>query len=393
MKAQNSSPTLITLIWFACLSMLGFLSTDMYLPAFDELRTSFNTNSSAIGLSLSLFLLGMAVGQIIYGILSDRFGRKKILLLGLSLFCIATLLCTSVTNIELFLIGRFLQALGACSATVIWQAVVVDRYDENQGGKIFATIMPLVALSPALAPLLGAYLQQNWGWRSIFVFLIVFGGLIIALTIRESESTQDNSKSNWLSQLRHDYALILRSYSFWGGMIIFGACSAGFFAYLTGVPFIMHNLGYTKQQIGLSFIPQTIAFMIGGFACKKLLNYHDGKDLLIWLLSLFFISVILIFIFNLTMEIRNIAWILVPFCFLAISNGAIYPIVINISLNQFKQCGATASGLLNFLQTLICFIASGIVSALTSYILLAVTSVMLTMSLLAFIGYFLIKKA
>ncbi|NVP02939.1 MFS transporter, partial [Photobacterium damselae subsp. damselae] len=141
---MNQQPSKMTLIWFACLSMLGFLATDMYLPAFETIRVAFGTTQSLIGLTLSVFLLGMALGQLVYGPLSDRIGRKKVLLGGMALFSVATLLCSIAPNIETFLIARFVQALGACSATVIWQAVVVDRYHGKTSERIFATIMPLV---------------------------------------------------------------------------------------------------------------------------------------------------------------------------------------------------------------------------------------------------------
>ncbi len=165
---MNKKVPFITLFWLAGLSMLGFLATDMYLPAFEAMQIDFATSSANIGLTLSIFLLGMACGQLVYGPLSDRIGRKPALLIGLSLYIVATAVCLFASNIYLLLGARLVQALGACSAIVIWQAVVIDRYEGKLGQKMFATIMPLVALSPALAPLLGAYLLQHFDWRSYF---------------------------------------------------------------------------------------------------------------------------------------------------------------------------------------------------------------------------------
>lgn len=386
-------PTFSTLLWFALLSMLGFLATDMYLPAFETLRQDFHTSQASIGLSLSLFLLGMALGQLFYGPVSDRLGRKKVLLSGLSLFALATFLCAIATSVEIFLLGRFLQALGACSATVIWQAIVVDRYQGQLSGRIFATIMPLVALSPALAPLLGAGIENLFGWRMIFIVLIAVSVLISVMTLREAESADlSKEKAPLFQQLRHDYHQILTSKKFLGNVLIFGACSGAFFAYLTGSPFIMTAMGYSGGDIGLSYVPQTVAFIVGGYGCRTLLNHYTGEELLPWLLGLFFTSVAVMFMMPFLMEMDNIFPILGAFCFLAIANGAIYPIVINFALEDFKHCSATAAGLLNFLQTLMCFVASSAVSTLASFGLITVTVAMFICGFIVLMGFALSKK-
>ncbi|MDG6897459.1 Bcr/CflA family multidrug efflux transporter [Actinobacillus delphinicola] len=391
---MKGTPTKFTLFWFACLSMLGFLSTDMYLPAFETLRTAFGTTESSIGLTLSVFLLGMAIGQLVYGPLSDRIGRIKVLVGGMTLFGLATLLCAFSQDIQVFLGARFLQSLGACSATVIWQAIVVDRYEGQTAGRIFATIMPLVALSPALAPLVGAGLEHHFGWRSIFLVLVAFGIFIALMTLREPESAPLDREQEKLSvQLKRDYVAILTSKKFFGNMIIFAACSAAFFAYLTGSPFIMAAMGYTGGDIGLSYVPQTIAFIVGGFGCRSLLAHYEGKRILPWLLGLFFLSVLVMFIIPFVMPVNNIWPILIPFCFLAVANGAIYPIVINLALSDFKECSATAAGLLNFLQTLICFIASGLVSAFAMYGLWTVTVAMFVCGFITLFGFALFRQS
>ncbi len=394
MKKELAKPSKITLFWFACLSMLGFLATDMYLPAFETIRADFATSQSLIGLSLSVFLLGMALGQLVYGPLSDRIGRIKVLVGGIALFSVASIACSFAPNIEVFLLARFAQALGACSATVIWQAVVVDRYEGKTSERVFATIMPLVALSPALAPLLGALLEHNLGWRSIFIALVAFGVVLAMLTLKEKESAAlDKEQESVTVQLRKDYSQILRSKKFWGNMVIFAACSAAFFAYLTGSPFVMSAMGYSGADIGLSYAPQTVAFIVGGYGCRTLLNRYSGKQLLPWILALFFASVAVMFVISVTTTVTTIWPILIPFCFLAVANGAIYPIVISAALSDFKNCSATAAGLLNFMQTMVCFAASGLVSAFAAHGLLTVTTGMFITGFIALFGFSLVIKA
>ncbi|WP_283130915.1 purine nucleoside transporter PunC [Enterovibrio norvegicus] len=374
---KNSVP-MTTMVWFAGLSMLGFLATDMYLPAFENIRLEMGTTQSMIGLSLTVFLLGMALGQVVYGPLSDRIGRIKVLVGGIALFTAATVACFLSDSIEVFLAARFVQALGACSASVIWQAIVIDRYDSKTSQRVFATVMPLVALSPALAPLAGAALESHFGWRSIFIALVGLGVLLVVTTLRQEESApavDTNEKMG--AKLVSDYKHIVSSRKFVGNMLIFAGCSAAFFAWLTGSPFVMTEMDYTGADIGMSYVPQTIAFIVGGYSCRALLNKYDGSVLLPWYVGLFIASVSAIFVVSWQSDVSTIMPVLIPFCFLAVANGAIYPIVVNKALEDFKHCSATAAGLLNFLQTMICFVASGIVSALAVSGLLTVSAVMM----------------
>lgn len=382
------------MLWFAGLSMLGFLATDMYLPAFESIRSEMHTSESMIGLSLTVFLLGMAIGQLIYGPLSDAVGRINVLLFGMILFFFATAACFFANSIEALLLARFVQALGACSASVIWQAIVIDRYDSKQSQRIFATIMPLVALSPALAPLLGAGIEAYFGWRSIFIALMILGVILIVLSRSQAESApRVQSRGSFGSTLLKDYKEIVDSRKFIGNMFIFSGCSAAFFAWLTGSPFVMTKMGYSGADIGMSFIPQTIAFITGGYSCRALLNKFSASFLLFFGVLLFISSVSVIFLISTQITMTSIWPTLIPFCFLAAANGAIYPIVVNKALEGFKHCSATAAGLLNFLQTMICFIASGTVSAFLSYGLLSISAVMLTSGGSVILGFLLSRKA
>ncbi|PKH06596.1 Bcr/CflA family multidrug efflux MFS transporter [Moritella sp. Urea-trap-13] len=388
----KKNASMSTMIWFSGLSMLGFLATDMYLPAFETIRSEFGTTQTLISLSLSIFLLGMALGQLVYGPLSDRIGRKKMLFVGMTIFVISTAVISVSNSIELFLLARFGQALGACCGTVIWQAVVIDRYQGKASERIFATIMPLVALSPALAPLLGAGLEEYFGWRSIFVVLVVIGLALMFATTGEQESAPLDKKQEKIStQLTRDYKQIIKSKIFMGNMLIFAACSAAFFAYLTGSPFIMTAMGYSGADIGLSYLPQTVAFLVGGYGCRSLLTRLSAKQLLPWLITLFITTVVTMFVITFVTAPTTIWPILIPFCFLAVANGAIYPLVINAALADFKNCSATAAGLLNFLQTMFCFLASSVVSAFSDQGLYAVTAVMLFQGVLIVVGYTLAK--
>ncbi len=389
-------------VWLAGLSMLGFLATDMYLPAFDIIRHDLQTSKQMIGWSLTLFLFGMAGAQLVYGPLTNRFGKKLVLCSSLVIFSIGSIICAFSYSIECLLLGRFIQALGACGSTIIWQSFVVEKYDSNTSQRIFATIMPLVALSPALAPLVGAMLESNFGWQSIFYTLVLIGATLllrsslINFNSTQSKSSQENDEKTVNLKplnIKQEYIKIIRSKIFTGNMIIYSACSAAFFAWLTGSPFVMTSMGYSGADIGLSFLPQTIAFIIGGYSCRILLNKLEPKQILPWLLKQFIVSVIVMFIVATSFNINSIVPLLIPMCFMAMANGAIYPLVANAALLEFKENSACAAGLMNFLQLMLCVVASGVVSAFSSYGVIAMTAVMATQATIVVIGYSLISRS
>ncbi|ELY5850559.1 Bcr/CflA family multidrug efflux MFS transporter [Cronobacter turicensis] len=372
------------LCWLAGLSVLGFLATDMYLPAFAVIEADLHTAPSAISASLSLFLAGFALAQLVWGPLSDRFGRRPVLLAGLGIFALACLGTVWVESAGALLALRFIQAVGVCSAAVSWQALVTDRYPAQQARRIFATIMPLVGLSPALAPLLGSWILNHLSWQAIFVVLFAITILLIIPALRlPSGAPQGNKGGEPLS-----FMMLLRSRVYSGNVLIYAACSASFFAWLTGSPFILHEMGYSPAVIGLSYVPQTIAFLIGGYGCRSALQKWQGETLLPWLLAGFALSVLATWLVGLS-EAVTLTTLLIPFCLMAMANGAIYPIVVAAALLPFPQATGRAAALQNTLQLGLCFVASLVVSWLVATPLLSTTSVMLATVLLAGLGFLL----
>ncbi|EKY9025031.1 Bcr/CflA family multidrug efflux MFS transporter [Escherichia coli] len=372
------------LVWLAGLSVLGFLATDMYLPAFAAIQADLQTPASAVSASLSLFLAGFAAAQLLWGPLSDRYGRKPVLLIGLTIFALGSLGMLWVENAATLLVLRFVQAVGVCAAAVIWQALVTDYYPSQKVNRIFATIMPLVGLSPALAPLLGSWLLVHFSWQAIFATLFAITVVLILpiFWLKPTTKARNNSQDGLT------FTDLLRSKTYRGNVLIYAACSASFFAWLTGSPFILSEMGYSPAVIGLSYVPQTIAFLIGGYGCRAALQKWQGKQLLPWLLVLFAVSVIATWAAGFINHV-SLVEILIPFCVMAIANGAIYPIVVAQALRPFPHATGRAAALQNTLQLGLCFLASLVVSWLISIStpLLTTTSVMLSTVVLVALGY------
>lgn len=374
-------PSFGFMLYLAGLSMLGFLATDMYLPAFSAMQTSLMTSPGMISASLSIFLGGFAIGQLLWGPLSDRIGRKPVLLLGLTLFAVGCLGVIWVENVRALLALRFLQAVGVCAAAVTWQAIVVDRFSADVAKKTFASIMPLVALSPALAPLLGAWVLNHFDWEAIFALLTAVAALLLIATF----TLRENRPAEHKSAEKAGFGTLLKSRVYSGNVMIYAACSAGFFAWLTGSPFILSDMGYSPGVIGLSYVPQTIAFLLGGFGCRLLISKVDGNKILPWLLTGYGLSVAGLFCVAMFTD-AGLVSLLIPFCFMALVNGAIYPIVVANALMPFPANTGKAAALQNTLQLGLCFLASLLVSAFIAQPLIATVTTMQSTLLLVVLG-------
>ncbi len=375
------------LVWLGGLSVLGFLATDMYLPAFAAIQQDLNTSAAWVSASLSLFLAGFAIGQLFWGPLSDRYGRKPILLAGLAIFALGCLGMLWVRDATLMLVLRFVQAIGVCAAAVTWQAMVTDYYPAQRTNRIFATIMPLVGLSPALAPLLGSWLLVHLEWQAIFATLFAITILLMLPAFRLKAVVKPAGET----QQKITFMSLLRSREYSGNVLIYAACSASFFAWLTGSPFILHEMGYGPTVIGLSYVPQTIAFLIGGYGCRAALQKWQGHQMLPWLLVVFALSVAATWLAGIQ-DHPSLVALMVPFCIMAIVNGGIYPIVVAQALKPFPQATGRAAALQNTLQLGLCFLASLLVSSLIATPLLTTTSVMLISIVLAGIGFWMQQR-
>ncbi|HDU3831425.1 TPA: Bcr/CflA family multidrug efflux MFS transporter [Klebsiella aerogenes] len=375
------------LVWLGGLSVLGFLATDMYLPAFAAIQQDLNTSAASVSASLSLFLAGFALGQLFWGPLSDRYGRKPILLAGLAIFALGCLGMLWVRDATLMLVLRFVQAIGVCAAAVTWQAMVTDYYPAQRTNRIFATIMPLVGLSPALAPLLGSWLLVHLEWQAIFATLFAITLLLMLPAFRLKAVVKPAGET----QQKLTFRALLRSREYSGNVLIYAACSASFFAWLTGSPFILHEMGYGPTVIGLSYVPQTIAFLIGGYGCRAALQKWQGHQMLPWLLVVFALSVAATWLAGIQ-DHPSLVALMVPFCIMAIVNGGIYPIVVAQALKPFPQATGRAAALQNTLQLGLCFLASLLVSSLIATPLLTTTSVMLISIVLAGIGFWMQQR-
>src|ERR1700674_2704835 len=200
----------------AVLTTLGPMSIDLYLPSLPEIEHLLRASPAQAELTISAYLVGFAVGQIIYGPVSDRYGRKPVLLAALSLFCVTSLICASAWSIETLIAARVLQALGACGSAVLARAIVRDLHEGRQAARVLSLMATIFGIAPVVAPLIGGALQHAFGWRSAFVFIfaagvvaIVAAQLLLPETLRARPSRQFAFIDLWRS-----YGVIARDRGF-----------------------------------------------------------------------------------------------------------------------------------------------------------------------------------
>ena len=165
------------------LTALAPFSIDMYLPGFGEIASSLGTSVARVALSLSSFFVGISLGQLLYGPLLDRYGRKKPLYAGLVVYLVATFVCMQAKDMDTLIILRFIQAVGSCAATVAAMAMVRDLFGAKESARVFSLLLLVLGASPMIAPTAGGYIVAVWGWRVIFLVLLILGALITLMTV------------------------------------------------------------------------------------------------------------------------------------------------------------------------------------------------------------------
>ncbi len=270
------------IILMGALTAIAPLSIDMYLPSFPAIATEL----SALGrveLTLAAFFIGVALGQLFYGPVSDRFGRKPPLYFGLALFALASTGAALAQSIEALILWRFLQGLGGCAGMVIARAVVRDRCEPQEAAKAFSLLMLVMGLAPILAPLLGSFLLKVASWRALFAVLAAFSLLCLFAiwkTLQESHDTRTAHPLR-LGLVLRDYASLLQHRPFMAYTLASGLAFSGMFAYIAGSPFVLMQLhGLSPQQYGWMFGANAFGLIAASQINMRLLRQHDMTRLL-----------------------------------------------------------------------------------------------------------------
>jgi MFS transporter, DHA1 family, multidrug resistance protein len=250
----------------ALLTALGPVAVDMYLPSFPEIGRQLSASPATVQLTLSLYLVAYAIGQVIYGPLSDRYGRIPVLRLALAIYCVASGACALAPNIELLLVARASQALGSSGAIVLARAIVRDLYSGARAGRELSLMGAIMALAPVGAPMAGGVLQSVFGWRSHFVLQIAFGLIAAFLVWRKLPETLKIRTPGPFSlrAILSGYAEIMRNRAVLAYIGMLSLSFAGVFAWISGSSFVLQEIyGLPALAFGLAFAAASGGYLIG----------------------------------------------------------------------------------------------------------------------------------
>lgn len=351
MEISRGEMLLLTLMLGLLVATEAF-TIDSSLPAMPAIAAGLGATDAAVQISLGVFMLGMAVGQLIHGPLSDGFGRKPVLVLAMGLYTLATVGCIFAPDIETLTALRLVQGFGAACGHTLSRAIVRDRFDREHAARLYSYILVVLAVAPIAAPILGAHFTIWFGWRSLFVMLTLYGVAVILLNglfLRETNTSPDKAALN-PGRILLGFAEVARNRIFWGYLVCNAAAFAGLFAFLSGSSSVLISyLGVAADSYGyyfaLTMVGHMAALFWGGWAVGRY-----GLD------ALLRIGVVLAAASGVLMGtlawsgVVSVAAIVGPAFLFMCAFALIVPQAVAGALSPFPHIAGAASSLMGFLQ-------------------------------------------
>ncbi len=330
---------------------VGSLSLNILVPAIPGLATKFAADPATVQLAVSLYLMGLATAQLVFGPLSDRFGRRPVVLAGLALATIASTAAIFAASIASLVSARIAQSLGASTGQSIGRAIIRDLYDREHAASMIGLVTSVVVLMPMVAPLIGGILDTLFGWEAIFVFAALVSFTVFAWAALALPETRKLSPSSSQRHFRADLAALAASPRFFGYALCAGFGSAPFFSFLGAAPHVVVTLlGRTSAEYGLWFFIPSIGFMAGNFAVSRL-TARFGIDALIWWgIALTIIGCLLNVLVYIALPGWEMATIFLPQIVIGFGNGLLLPTSVAGAVSIRPQVAGTASGATGFIQ-------------------------------------------
>jgi MFS transporter, DHA1 family, multidrug resistance protein len=350
----------------AALSAFGPLTTDMYLPSLPDIARLLDASTAQGQLTISSYLIGFAVGQIIYGPVSDRHGRKPVLLAAIALYCAASLACALSTSIEMLIAARAVQALGGSGGIVLARAIVRDLYSGDRAGRELAVIGAVMALAPVLAPIAGGALQTGFGWRSVFFTLVAAGlaGAGIVWWLLPETLTQRTAEPISLSSIAASYRAVGRDPAYLAYVGLATMSFAGLFAWISGASFVLQDLyGLTPFAFGFAFAVGSVGYMTGSLLSAHLTRWL-GLDRIIGIGGVVIAAGGLGIIAAVALGFASAASLVLPMAIYLAGMGMVLPQSFAGAMTPFPERAGAASSLLGFIQQSVAAVFGAIVGVL-----------------------------
>jgi DHA1 family bicyclomycin/chloramphenicol resistance-like MFS transporter len=341
----------VAVVLLTALTALGPVSTDFYLPSLPSIARFFAVGEAEAQLTLSAFLGGFAIAMLIYGPLSDRFGRKPVLLAGLVVFALASIACSLAGSIEELVAARAVQAIGAGAGPVLCRAMVRDVFGAQGASRVLSYLAAAMALAPAVGPILGGFLQEGFGWRSIFWFISFYGaaGLIATIALLpESHHPANRVAAGPLTMLK-TFGMLLRHRRYLGFVLCQTFSYSGIFCFISGSSFVFIDiLGVSPKHFGWCFAVFVIGYMIGTILSARL-THRIGVDRMVQLGGSLALAASVVLV-SLALIQQSVPGLLIPLMVYMIGIGIASPNSQAGAIGPFPQAAGAASSLLGFLQ-------------------------------------------
>ncbi|HUE19527.1 MAG TPA: Bcr/CflA family multidrug efflux MFS transporter [Stellaceae bacterium] len=380
-KIKPESGALVVLL--GALTMITALAIDMSLPALPTLARDFAATPDQVQLTLSLFVMGFALGQLVFGPVSDRFGRRPVLLIGLALYAAAALACAFSTSIGMLVAARVVQGFASCSGSVLGRAVVRDHFGGDRAAQMFSSLTAVFAAAPLLAPVIGGWFVVHLGWQAIFGFHAIWALALLATTwigLGESLKLRDGQAIH-LPRMLANARTFLSNPICAGNALVNGLCWAGIFAFLSGSPFIFIELyGISPDHFGYYFGLGALALIAGALTNKRLLRRHHYKRVLKLGFAVVLAGGLLVFVTCLT-GWGGVLAIMLSFVVYIFGQALVMPNALAAAMEPVPRMAGMAAGLMGMIQMGCGGIAGYAVNALYDGTALPMGGVILAMAI------------
>jgi MFS transporter, DHA1 family, multidrug resistance protein len=350
---REARPTRVRLLaLLIAMAGVSSLSLNILVPALPGLAAKLAADPASVQLAVSLYLLGLAAAQLVFGPLADRFGRRPVVLAGLALATAASTAAIFAASITGLLAARIAQSLGASTGQTIGRAIIRDLYDREHAASMIGLVTSVVVLMPMVAPLIGGVLDTLFGWEAIFAFTAIVSFTIFAWAVLDLPETRNAPLAPASPRhLRADIGALAASPRFFGYALCAGLGSAPFFSFLGGAPHVVVTmLERTSAEYGLWFFIPSVGFMAGNFTVSRL-SARIGVDALIrWGITLTIAGCLLNVLVYVALPGWEMATIFLPQIVIGFGNGLLLPTSIAGAVSIRPQVAGTASGVTGFIQ-------------------------------------------
>jgi DHA1 family bicyclomycin/chloramphenicol resistance-like MFS transporter len=358
------------------------------LPALPVIKETFEVSTEVAQLTLSLSMLAIALGTLFYGPLSDKYGRKPVMLLGLSITLVGSVFCFLANTIELLIVGRFIQAFGAAVGLVLARAIVRDVYGAQEAARVIATLVMVMVVAPMLSPALGGELMLRLGWEYVFVVIAIACILISLLLFRGlPETLKEPVPFTGVAAMMGNYALLFRSRTFCGYAFCVTFVSVLFFSFISAAPEIMVSvMKRPPNEYGYYFVMIPIGFMAGNYFARHFGRSMELNRMIGTGSSIGVIGVSLAIVLQLVGFHQPIA-LFAPIALAVFGNGIALPNAQAAAINEFPKFAGSASGLTGFLQMFFSAISAQLVAVIFNGTVYPLLILMLTASILSLVCF------